>query len=217
MSTVGDTKEYSDLYPYIRTEVPGAEPLMMLQFVQQTVIEFLHRTQVWTRELDPINIVDGTKQYELDLDVDCAIIDRVLKVQVEEITQLPFADFIVVGDKTIIELKNEPTRDIAAGLVVWVSMRPHRDAEELEERIFEDWFDEIASGVIYRMARQNNRSWSNPNTAELHRRLYRDGIRNARIEVNRGSMNSELVADQSKGFVVSDTGVRTSGKSQDTF
>ena len=74
------TTDYSELYQYMMPELPSCDSGLILQHIQRAFIDFCRRTQRYQRKLDPITIQIGTREYELDVDDDLVVLERVTAV-----------------------------------------------------------------------------------------------------------------------------------------
>lgn len=217
---MSNSVNWTDLIPEIHADLPGCPRGVMIQKIRQLVIDFCHDTQVWVFQMDPISIVADTQDYELITQPDCAAIDTVMEVRIStsETASVvgagrllqPMRDYLVTSMKDTLRLVRTPTTDITAagetkGLLVKVALKPDRDSDGLDDsgfdRIWEDWRDAFVFGAKGRLQLMPRQTWTDLAQGQMNYDLYLRERTKARIEVSRGSMNTNLRVRARGNFV----------------
>ena len=162
---------YPALYPLLTPELPGIEPVQMLQQIQVTAREFFRDTECWRDELSPVNIVVDKTTYALPKLYD-AMIHRIIWVTTGGTTSdpIPVDDYDLIEDY-MLELANAPSAALADGLVVKAVFIPYLFSSEIPTFLMEKRGEAIAAGVKAALMVQNNKKWSDPETKEVERRM----------------------------------------------
>ena len=71
-----------------------------------------------------------------------------------------------------------------------ISQKPTMTATQVEDRIFNDWADEIAEGAKARLMEMPNQDWTNLKQSAYHAGLYRSKRNAARIRVQKSFGNA---------------------------
>jgi len=188
---------YTEMYQHVMPELPGCPKPLVMAKIRKIIREFCTETQVFTYELDAINVRDGVDTYDLDIPT-CASMDTIKMVELDGVEIYPVGDPRGNGysmpNKCQIKLYNEPTRDIEQGLEVEIVLRPIPAGTKICCSLYEDYYQAWAYGVMAELMDQPGKSWSDSVTAGKYNGYYLDEKGKCRIEQSRGSMNLELQA-----------------------
>lgn len=204
---------WSDLIPWLHADLPGCGNALKLQKIRDTLIDFCHETQAWRYQIDPISIEADIQDYDIDDVPNCAVVDAILEVRISNTETenkvepgrllKPVRDYLFTSNKETLRLTAVPKTAIEAagdtkGLLVKVALRPHIESEGMDDeafyRLWNDYRDILAFGAMAKLQGMPKKTWSNPQEAAENTRKYLDGRNKARIEVNRSSLNTPLVA-----------------------
>jgi hypothetical protein len=210
-------------------DVPGAPQGLVLRRIRDTAIEFCRETQIWEYELDEIRMKEGVLEYEIEGDQpSCTDIDAIrfierfqdrdaLRERRPEFVMQPFVDY-TVPNKWIIRLRREPTLSMDGRLMLpRVALRPTLDTDELDDRVFTDWYEGLAHGAKYKLMSIPGKEYTDPEAAIFHEREYQRAISKARIELNRGRMNSNIQASTMRRFTLGGGSATTNVRHPDRF
>lgn len=206
------TTDYSDLLPYLISDLPACPTVLITQTIQNIAIDFCKETQVYTVELKGIDVVVGQTDYPIRHNIDCTVVERLFLAETQDdLTSanerirrkelFPNQDY-TMADKTTFRFKREPTIALTQGLIFTVTLRPTRDATDIDARIFEDWYMTLVEGVKWKLMEEQNKTWTSQNRSDKALRKYRDGITKARIEFERGALNADIMVTEKEGFIV---------------
>jgi len=186
-----DWTNLSDLYPLVTPELPGCPLPLILQRIRKVIIEFCRDSQAWEYDLDPINVRDGTTDYDLDLDTAEAVIDQIQEVLLEDSEIFQGEDFIMASP-VLLSLIEEPSADVDGGLEVTVSLRPSRTATTIDPRLFDDWADCWAAGVKAELMVMPGKPWTDQSLSRFYKAEYHKGLSQAKNRAATGDVNQTI-------------------------
>ena len=188
------TTLFTELHQELVTDLPGASLAQLNHNIVRVIRDFCTKTYSWTFDLDAISVVAEVSDYELDFYPSYSEVERVLIVVLDGVTLTPGVHYTIADRCHTIHLVSEPQRDITAGLEVNVALRPKLSATKICSAFYNNWFEVWAHGVLARMMANPNKTWSNPSLFSYHNSLFWDGIRDARIEQQKGGTVKTLTA-----------------------
>ena len=201
-------KPLSAFYPRILPYLPGCPEPIVDQVLVNSAIEFAESSLTLRQNLDPFNTIVGIAQYDLDPPTANHDIHRVMGVTlggrelhpglVEAIRgDLPTANATPRGfytdrtDNTFTVMLSPPP-DTEQSVVVNVTLRPARNATQLDDDMYNIWIDPIVSGAIARAMQIPNQPFTDYARAEALLASAAKQTNASRIEsmygLTRGSM-----------------------------
>ena len=200
----------SEMYQHVMQELPGCSKIMIMRTVVEVIRDWCMRTQAWEEDLDAVDIEDGVKNYDLDSPIeDTQVIGLVFRpsddVGVKNDGRLLSAgtEYTISMDKDIITLYSEPTADNSAALEMPAALAltiAATEDSEVPDRLYTDWHQVWARGVMSRLMAMRKKKWTDKDTARLYDHDYRDGINRAIIERTRGRTNRPLKVQHPAAF-----------------
>jgi hypothetical protein len=188
---------WSDIHQLILPDVPGCPLPSVDSALAISASDFCARTHVWREPLDFQFAIKNIPDYDVD---GSAVIESVLWAVLDGQTLTHIdpryinkdnltnaakpTSFWVVNDTAI---RLYPIPDAKYKLDIEVALKPARNADGIEDWIYESYIDPIVSGAIWRLARVPGKDWSNPEIAMYHYKLYEQGITAARIRDHRNT------------------------------
>lgn len=177
--------------------------------ISGAAIEFCDKTRLWVEELNPLTIVSGVSEY--DLDYDC--INRVL-IDLTEV----FHDDHQIYPEPVINLKrmyrdwrsrtaDNPNNYYISGqdkirlfpglnanttgqLTFHGTFKPHRKSTEVPDTLYNDYFDAIIAGAEYRLHSMKGKSWYSPNDSMESKDRFLRFIGDGKIEAKKSRTNA---------------------------
>lgn len=204
---------YEDFFPYVLPEVAGAAEMVVEQAVRNAVIEFCEKSLVLTRDHDPITVKAGIVDYDLEPPTGYIVV-KVMKAWLENQPLDPLApDFVreaavynrlftsyqsaastprayLQKDERTISIWQVPEKDYKNGLTLRVALKPTRASTDVEDVIFEDYAETIASGALSRLMMSPGKPYTNAELAGAHRLMFQQGINVARSRAVHGQVRS---------------------------
>lgn len=206
---------YEKFFPNILPEVPGAAETIVENAVRNSVIEFCEKSLILQRDHDPITLVEGLVDYDLDPPTGYLCV-KVMKAWLENNPLDPMApDFVreaavynrlfssyqsanstprayLQKDERTISVWSPPEKKYPNGLTLRVALKPTRASSEVEDLIFEDYAETIASGALSRLMMSAGKPYTNIEMAAVHKGLFQQGINMARQRATHGHVRSNL-------------------------
>ena len=194
----------SRLLPYV---IGCPEPLAQ-QALVDAAIEFCDHTLIVTTDLDPVSVVKGVRQYEMELPAQTGL-SQVLRVWMDgtmlgpvpstEVQSVdapegtPLYYYTRDRDEVLnLTLYPSPDKDIPNGLIVRVATRPTRTATQLHSALFNEWVDVIVESALARLYDTPGQVFSNEAKAVVLWQKVRAKTNVARMEAYRGRTVSSL-------------------------
>ena len=207
---------YEAFFPYVLTEVAGAPEPLVLQAIRNSAIEFCEKSLILTRDHDPITVVTGVPDYDLEAPTGYLVV-KVQKAWLENNPIDPIAPDIVreaavynrlfssynkesngtprgylQNDERSITIWPLPDKRYPNGLTLRVALKPSRASAFIDDVIFEDYAEVVASGAISRLMLSVDKAYTNPQMAVVHRARFDQGINVARGRALHGHVRSNL-------------------------
>lgn len=206
---------YEAFFPYVLPEVPGApEPAVVLA-IRNACIEFCEKSLILTRDHDPVTLVQGIVDYDLEPPTGYLVV-KVQKAWLENNILDPLApDFVrdasvynrlftsyesapntpkyyLQKDERSITVWPVPEKRYPSGLTMRVALKPTRASTEIDDVIFEDYAETIACGALSKLMASAGKAYTNVEMAGVHAGYFQKGINVARQRAGHGHVRSNL-------------------------
>ena len=199
--------EYEAFFPQVTQYIPNAVRFILRDVVRNACIEFCERTYYWQKSVFmPVEV--GKSAYTLDLPEQTKLIG-INQIYFGEYLLIPrspdeLASIYILGDwqaRTgnpqyyvrltrpeflIVPYLNFPPADNLNELHVRYSLAPTRSSTLIAKDIFEQWAEIIGHGARARLHAQTKQPYSDKAMAQEEMRLFRTGINEVRIMMNKG-------------------------------
>jgi hypothetical protein len=207
---------YEAFFPYVLTEVPGAPEPVVLLAIRSACIEFCEKSLVLTRDHDPITMIPKICDYDLEPPTGYLVV-KVQKAWVENNPIDPMAPDVVreasvynrlfssyntgSGSTPQAYLQKEersisvwplPDRRYPSGLTLRVALKPTRASTAIDDVIFEDYAEVIASGALHRLMSSAGKAYTSPELSAVHKGKFDQGVNVARSRALHGNTRSNL-------------------------
>jgi len=206
---------YEDFFPYVMTEVIGAPEPVVVQAIRNACIEFCEKSLILTRDHDPLTIVSGIVDYDLEPPTGYLVV-KVQKAWLENNQIDPLAPDVIKDasvynrlfssyqsqastpsaflqkDARSISIWPVPDKQYKNGLTMRVALKPTRASTSIEDEVFEDYAEAIAHGAIYRLQASVGKAYTNPEMAAVNKGLFEQAINVARQRATHGHVRSNL-------------------------
>jgi hypothetical protein len=194
--------KYEDFFPYVLPFVDGCSEPVMTMAVRDACIEFCDKSLYLTAKIDPIITVEGTADYDLEVEY-CYRIARVVSVWADiprELAPMPLDSYqhqygrwtqdtaapsgFYLQEPCTLTLF--PTPDKAYTLDVTVAITPLRSSTSVECVLLERFAPVIADGALARLYMMEGQDFYDANAAQYRRRSFLVGVNGACIDRNKG-------------------------------
>lgn len=194
---------YNQWLPYVQVALPGCPTPLILENIRQAIITFCAQTKYWRVTLAPFYTLADQPEYTLEYPVDTKIVAvETIRFGEQQAVLTPTTEEEM--DACVNSWRNwtgTPGRymqtmtdsfrfdriPVVGSLVnVLVSLKPTQDAQQVDERVYEEWKDAITSGALARLFAMPNQEWTDVNIAGYHMAIYQQGIDEATLRANQG-------------------------------
>lgn len=207
--------EYEAFFPYVLPEVAGVVEPVALLAIRNACIEFCEKSLILTRDHDPVTITQGIVDYDLDPPLGYLVV-KVQKAWLENNKIDPLApDFVrdasvynrlfasyqsapstptayLQKDERSITVWPVPDKKYPSGLTMRVALKPTRASTTIDDVIFEEYAEAIASGALTRLMSSAGKPYTNVQMAAVHQAKFQQGINLARQRAGHGHVRSNL-------------------------
>lgn len=205
----------SDFYPYVLIDVPGCPEVVVDTALRSSLIEFCEKSLVVQRDLDPVTVVAGTMDYDLEPPTDQRV-TKLLRVwykgtelvpkEPDSITKPEVYNRLFSGadtngseprtflqkDDTTFSIYPLPIETSANAITIRAALKPTRSALTFEDVLFEDYAETIANGAKYRLLGMAGKPWMNGPSAAAALSMFNSAVNAARLRANKGSTRADL-------------------------
>jgi hypothetical protein len=206
---------YDAFLPRVLIDAYGCPEIVATQAIRDAVIEFCSRSNFIQRDHDPITVVTGISDYDLEPPAGQLVV-KILKCWFKMTELSPIApDFVnspafynssipdnapSISTPLSFTQKDERTFSIypsskdtvANGLTLRISLKPTRSSTTCEDSIFEDYAETIAHGALARLLVSPGKAYMNVAAAGMHGAAFNTGINDARQRASRGHVRSGM-------------------------
>lgn len=202
-------KKYEAFLDEVLPHVPGCTNEIALQAIKNTVIEFCEKTFILQVDHDPVTVIAGEVDYDLE-PPEGYLVTKIIRAWFKNSELTPVGpddidkpslynrDFAGVdagrSDPTMITQKDERTFSVfpiplntdPLALTIRVALKPTRASTEVEDSIFEDYAEIIAHGALTRLMLSPGKPYSNPQVGVARSGLFNAGVNLARQRATSG-------------------------------
>lgn len=206
---------YEDFLSRVLIEVPGCSEISALQAVKDTCIEFCEKSLILTRDHDPVTVRGGVMDYDLEPPSGYLVV-KIMKAWLNHLALGPlppdfvfdaavynreFAEYqdasstptrFLQKDERTVSLWPLPDKDHVNGLTMRVALKPTRSSTSIEDVVFEDYAETIASGALGRLLSSVGKAYTNVSAAALHKGMFIQGLNVARQRATHGHVRANL-------------------------
>jgi hypothetical protein len=208
MSQVEYSAFLPDVLPYVR-DVPE---FVAINAIRNACIEFCEESTWWRTTLGDITLVAGQSEYDLDVEVGCAVA-AIMSAHIGRVKiQTVYEEFLVEtigpdwrtrtgpvqylvhdGDFDTIRLAFVPDVVPEDPLQLHVAIRPIKTSTRVPKELYERWGEIIGFGARARLHDTPGQPYSNEEAAAKFRRWFESGYGDAKIQANRGRGRGPLM------------------------
>lgn len=206
--------------PFMLVELPGCPDPLIRQALLRAAEEFCRRTSAWNEIQEPIQLVAGVRDYDLDVPPGarvCAVLSvhvgsqalapanaatlqrRVPGWMTAEATEPAF--YNLVPDRDLLSVYPMPSEYASASMTVRAAYAPRFDAGSLPDFLGQRYLDAITGGAKAILMLMPTKLWSNPALAAYGRKQFDDALVDAMAEELHGRTVGS-VGLQPRGFGV---------------
>lgn len=206
---------YDAFLPRILIDAYGCPEIVAIQAIRDSVIEFCVRSNFIQRDHDPITVIAGLSDYDLEPPSGQLVI-KIQKCWFKTSELSPIApDYVSTPafynagipenapllatplsftqkDERTFSIYPAPKDTVANALTLRVSLKPTRSSTTCEDSIFEDYAETIAHGALSKLLASPGKAYMNVAAAGMHGTAFNSGINEARQRASRGHVRSGM-------------------------
>lgn len=207
---------YEQFLSRVLIEVPGCSEIAALLAIKDTCIDFCEKSLVLVRDHDPVTVQQGVVDYDLEPPLSSTVIVKITHAWLDSTKLEPvFPDAITDAavfnrsyssyqsaastplrilqkDERTVSLWPVPDKDYVNGLTMRVAMKPTRSSTSVDDVIYEEYVEAIASGALSRLLMSVGKTYSNPQAGVMHGALYTQRLNVARSRAIHGHLRTNL-------------------------
>src|SRR5574343_180319 len=211
-----------DLLPYLLPEVPGVPDDLAKQAIMRAANEFCVESGIWNEIQDPIPLISGVNEYEVDTPSSAQIVTiksiwtpsrELVPVTMGRLQEyMPNWQTAQGSDPVYYNAPNDfsvirvyPIPIIATGTSLNITIRaiyaPDQFGSTIPKFLADRNLDEVLAGAKFRLMQMPGKAWSNPALAATNRAVFDDGIIKAKVaDFHERVGGSPRVRPQTFGF-----------------
>jgi hypothetical protein len=202
-------KPLEALFPDILPDVPACPPAMALVALRNTVTDFCEQTLIHQATLDPLTLIPGVAEYDLEPPsgyrvgqvVNVWFKGQKLEPLSPDMVEMPeaYGDFIGGYKKTQAPPKGYAQRTpetitflpfadqrYVGAVTMRVALVPLRDCTEIEDFLYEQYGEYLAAGAKARLMISPGKPYSNKELAAAHAARYMSARNDAKLRARAG-------------------------------
>lgn len=200
--------DWEAFFPLVKQHCEQVPDPVLLSAVRAAAAEFCRETLAYRVDLDPLMVVAGTAEYELDPpDMETRIITPLfVSLDGNELVEtcedeMPRGwrtgnsgrprSYLVMNAQAL-WLYPAPSEDSATGLFVRAAVKPTTGSTGAEDFLLEDHGETIAHGAVARILEIPQKAWSDAQLSVYHAGKFRDGLAVTKLRSRKGNTTADL-------------------------
>lgn len=196
--------DYTAFLPRVIPFVRECPETIAVAAVRDAAIEFCEKSHWLHYRPDPITLLEGIGQYELEPPDDhdaAAVVDlwyagrRLTPTTHDELVRAYSGDYadqsgppqyytsVDPAEITFIPIPAEREISAVTGIL---AVKPTRDSLSCDDSLYREWLEPLAHGALWRLKDMDGVSWSSPSDALKHRAHFTGGMSAANAKRRRG-------------------------------
>ena len=187
----------SALHPYVVPHFPNAPEPAIDRAILDGAIQFCRDSLVWQESTDPIQVIAGVAEYDVEPVSNAEPIRVLAAVKAHEHLDralLAGSDIAKIGEATgfvqpiprIVRIVSTPEE--GASIVLRVALEPKSTATTLDDNLVRYWKEPIAAAAKQRLAL----TYGDINQAQIAEQQYQFGLSRARAQAQVGAHRGRL-------------------------
>lgn len=181
--------------PLVLTEVIGCPDPLLNQAILMAAAQFCRESMSWTETQDPITLVNGVSDYDLDAPMGAYLLTvrdvwvgnrRLQAITTQEVTPGERSSepsfYNLATSRESLSVFPTPAGVTGASLVVRACYFPAPNATSLPDFLGRNYLDAITSGAKARLMAVPAVPWSNPALGAYYRQIFDAAIIDSRID-----------------------------------
>ena len=202
--------KYEDMLNDVMPELQGCSVELAVNALKNACMELFQKSWIFTQELDPIPVVIGTSEYDLDAPTGYRVVG-VVSVYVDEAKVDPISEsamnrvsrrwktdtgsisgYQMVGENT---LRVYRIPDADGTLYVTVALAPTIKSTGVETFVHNLYSEGIAAGAKARLMAMPGKPFSAPDSSNMYRAQFSSAISDAKWRARKSMVSSNLIVE----------------------
>lgn len=197
--------KYSDFLLYVIPEVPGCPDFVAERAIRDAVIDFCIKTDVYLYGPEPLPVVTGVNEYDLDVPAGTEP-NHIITIHREgrPLTKLTYHDAIMrvasgsrsapsyYSQKDNTSIYIGPTPEENETLQILLSVKPTASSTSIPDTIGLENREAISAGTLYRLQMMAGQPWTNGGGAQTNKMLYDRAVAATMRQVRYGFSGASL-------------------------
>lgn len=185
--------KYETLLPDVISMVPACPEVIAERAIRSAAIELCEKTDVYQQQLDPITVVAGIYEYDLEPPTG-TVVHRIVWMTHEGKTLEPVSsglleqrkenwrndtgtpEYFIKQGLSIVNLVPVPSATISQAVEIRVALKPTQTSTACDDEIMTDYRDAIINGAIFRLCRMPAKDWTDLGAAQIYSELFNNGM-----------------------------------------
>lgn len=200
------TVALSAFLPQISPKVTGCPDPLIYNALLSAATDFCSRSMIWSSRLAAASVTSANFPYTIPASAHARAV-RLISAYVDgsELTETTYAKLDTVEDwdtetgTPAQYLFNEddqlivyPLPDTTVSLRLRAVFAPARGATAIEQTLYTNWLEPLASGAIKILAAEPGKPWSDPTQFSYHSGIFERGVASARAEALRRMTQADV-------------------------
>lgn len=196
--------KWSAFYDYVLPEVTGVSNDLVDIYLRRAAIEFCEETGVHVSDHDPVSLIAGIAEYDLEPpepETDISVVKKawIQSSPIDYISQdtlnqrhsywpseeAPRPSAFTQQTQTSVIMFPKPAESVKNGLNMKVVLRPSLTAKTIADWVGSKYIQEISDGAKAMLMAMQNKPWTSMEGAALYRAQFESGKTRATIEATR--------------------------------
>ena len=191
--------KFAEYTKYAASYCPNLPGIVFKRAMLSASREYFTKTHAW-KEIVPLTLVPGISSYEIPEPYDADLIDSIKDVWLKDKFLSPLPREYLTSDTGTPRYFSTPTKKTinlypipkkSGVLNITLTLKPAFEADEMPDEIFQEHFEGLMAGAIFEVKRMPG-DWYDPKNAFVFKQEFVQFIEDKRIELMRGSNNSEV-------------------------
>ncbi len=208
--------DYEAFFPRVLPDVPGCPEIVATQAIRDSAIQFCKESLILQADHDPVTVVAKLADYDLESPLSQTRVYKIMSAWFKGQKLIPVAPdevsdpavynaqigghttayapprYLIQKNDVSFSLLPIPDQTLARSITMRVALVPTRSSSAIEDFLYEDWVEPIASGAIARLQLVPGKAYANPQAAPLHQARFQIGLNAARQQATRGRVRADL-------------------------
>ncbi len=207
------TVAWSQFLPDVLPEVPGVSDPLAERHVREAAIEFCVLSRAYVHYMDPVDLTALEGVYDWEVPEKTLVVEpldvwlggkRLTPKTPAELAAL-YGDWTIKQGEALYYLSDRadgsarqvtlvptPEAVVTGGLTARLALKPTRDAETIDELIYEDYGKTIAMGAVASLLLMVNKPWSNALIGTAFKQRFEIAAAQAALGADKGHVRAPL-------------------------